>query len=90
MQLARPPEEIALGEVVAALEPSMEIVDCERQPCPLRGVCALKDALNDARSAFVERLDDYTLADLLADRRTSARVIRLVPRSDALARPAKR
>lgn len=77
MQLACPQAEIRVGEVVTALERSMEIVDCDSEPCPLRGSCALKHALDDARDAFVERLDDYTLADLLGDRRTSARVVRL-------------
>ncbi|MDZ7748653.1 MAG: hypothetical protein U5K43_07285 [Halofilum sp. (in: g-proteobacteria)] len=33
--------------------------------------------------------DEYTLADLLADRRTSARVVRLVPRPGALRRRAE-
>jgi Rrf2 family nitric oxide-sensitive transcriptional repressor len=89
MQLGWPAEEISLGEVVAALESSMEIVDCERQPCPLRGVCALKDALNDARDAFVERLDEYTLADLLADQRTSAQIVHLVSQPRNLARARK-
>lgn len=77
LRLAQPAGNIRLGAVVAVVERSMEIVDCDRQPCPLRGCCALKDALDDARDAFMQRLDAYTLADLLADRRTRHQIGRL-------------
>jgi Rrf2 family nitric oxide-sensitive transcriptional repressor len=75
--LAQTPERIGLGGVVTAFERSMEIVDCDRQPCPLRGDCALKGALADARDAFMERLDAYTLADLIGNPRTRAGLDRL-------------
>ncbi|MDZ7786914.1 MAG: Rrf2 family transcriptional regulator [Halofilum sp. (in: g-proteobacteria)] len=68
--LAQAPERIGLGGVVNAFERSMEIVDCDRQPCPLRGECALKGALADARDAFMQRLDAYTLADLIGNPHT--------------------
>lgn len=68
LALALPAERIRVGEVVVALEHSLQIVDCERQPCSLCGVCTLKDAFNDARAAFIERLNRYTLADLLDER----------------------
>lgn len=79
MRLARAPGEIHLGQVVTALERSMAIMDCDRQPCPLRGLCSIKEALDDARDAFVERLDRYTLQDLLADRRTAERIVWFAP-----------
>ena len=75
--LAQAPEHIGLGGVVSAFERSMEIVDCDRQPCPLRGDCALKGALADASNAFMERLDAYTLADLIGNPRTSDRLRRI-------------
>ena len=33
-------------------------------PSPLRRACRLKNALDRARTAFLDVLDDYTLADL--------------------------
>lgn len=85
--LARAPERIGIGDVVSAFERSMEIVDCDRQPCALRGHCALKAAFEDARDAFVARLTRYTLADLLGDART-VRQIRHIAHPVADARPA--
>lgn len=79
MILARAPAEIRIGEVVLALEHSLNIVDCERQPCPLCGACGLKTALDDARGAFVERLNHYTLADLLGQRPLVKRIRELEP-----------
>ncbi|WP_070987496.1 RrF2 family transcriptional regulator [Halofilum ochraceum] len=79
--LAQTPERIGLGAVVNAFERSMAIVDCDRQPCVLRGNCALKGALRDARDAFMDRLDAYTLADLLANPRTTREIHRIEHRS---------
>lgn len=68
--LGRSPEQIHIGEVVALMEETMDIVDCQRQPCPLCGACSLKDALNGAREAFIQHLNHITLADLLKNKRT--------------------
>ncbi len=75
--LAQAPDRIGLGAVVNAFERSMEIVDCDRQPCALRGNCALKVALDDARDAFRDRLDAYTLADLLGNAQTTQQIRRI-------------
>lgn len=67
MRLARRPADIVLGEVIRFTEPDMDIVPCfalENQACPLRRACRLKNALDRARTAFLDVLDDYTLADL--------------------------
>ncbi|WP_290650600.1 Rrf2 family transcriptional regulator [Aquisalimonas sp.] len=77
MQLGRPAETIRVGDVVELLEESMAIVDCERQPCPLRGACALKRSLENARHAFLAELNKVTLADLAADQQTSRRLLKL-------------
>lgn len=67
MRLARPASDIVLGEVIRFTEPDMDIVPCfalENQDCPLRRACRLRSALDRARTAFLEVLDEYTLADL--------------------------
>lgn len=66
VRLAKPPEEIGIGEVVRFLEPQMRLADCEN--CQLRPVCALEGLLGDALDAFLERLDQKTLADLATGR----------------------
>lgn len=79
MALAVDPEHIRIGDVVVSLEQSLAIVDCARQPCPLCGACSLKAAFDDARGAFVERLNRYTLADLLGHQAMSNRIRSLEP-----------
>ncbi len=71
VQLARAPEEIRLGEVVRAMEPHMDLVECfdpARATCVLTGACDLTGALRRARSAFLAELDAVTLADLVRSR----------------------
>jgi len=66
VRLAKPAAEIRIGAVVAELEGSGCLVDCGRGPCPLAGVCLLKQALDDAEHGFIRALDGYTLADVVA------------------------
>lgn len=61
--LAKPPEQIRLGQVVADTEPDMQLVDCAG--CAIAGVCALPQPLQDATRAFISVLDGYTLADIV-------------------------
>ncbi len=87
--LAQAPDRIGLGAVVNAFERSMEIVDCDRQPCALRGNCALKGAFEDARDAFMQRLNAYTLDDLMGNAGTRDRLHQLEqPVHGPLQRPA--
>ena len=70
LQLARPPAEIVVGDVVRDTE-NLALVEC-RSPrdggCPIAESCRLATALDRATQAFLEVLDDYTLADLLRPR----------------------
>lgn len=60
--LARPAEQIAVGQVVRALEKGMRLADCAT--CALRADCALSGVLAEALDAFLGVLDRYTLADV--------------------------
>jgi len=72
VRLARPAAEIRIGGVVAALEGSGCLVDCERGPCPLSGLCLLKRALDEAERGFIRTLDGYSLADVVAHKTGAA------------------
>mgnify|MGYP005839895375 CR=1 FL=1 len=64
--LARPPEQIRLGDVVAVLEADQALVDCfapGRCACTLTPRCRLKARLARAEAAFVDELNRGTLAD---------------------------
>lgn len=65
LRLGRPAAEIVLGEVVRYAEPTLDLVDCNEPACPLTAGCRLKTILNEARDAFLDTLDQHTLADLM-------------------------
>lgn len=66
IQLAKPPENINLGQLVRATEISLNLIDCKKpHPCPITPVCALIPIFNEAVNAFLTTLDKYSLADLV-------------------------
>ena len=70
-RLGRPAEDIVISDVVRLTEGSLDLVECfnpERNTCPLIGICRLSRALQKATRAFMEVLDDLTLADIAANR----------------------
>lgn len=72
IQLARPAEDIGLGEVVRATEENFALAECfegGEEACPLVHSCGLNEALNTALKAFMDVLDQYTIADLTNNER---------------------
>ncbi len=66
MQLARPAHMIGVGEVVRSTEPNMNLVECfdpKANACRIVRGCFLKAILYEARRAFMNALEQYTLAD---------------------------
>ncbi len=66
--LAKPPNEINLGELIRATENNFILVECFDAPtnkCPISGACVLSSILDDALDAFFVVLDGSTLEDLL-------------------------
>jgi Rrf2 family nitric oxide-sensitive transcriptional repressor len=66
MRLAMAPAALSLGELVRAVEPDFQLVEClgATDTCSLTGACRLTGIFNEALQAFLARLDGYTLADL--------------------------
>jgi Rrf2 family transcriptional regulator, nitric oxide-sensitive transcriptional repressor len=76
LRLNKRPVEINVGWVIRRTEPGWDLVECfdaVSNTCPIDGACGLKGALKRAQRAFLDELDDHTLADFL-------------PRAPALAR----
>jgi Rrf2 family nitric oxide-sensitive transcriptional repressor len=71
LRLARPAEEIGIGEVVRATEnlALVECMDSGTSDCVIESACGLRPVLREALAAFLAVLDGYTLADLVARRR---------------------
>ena len=66
-RLARPPEEITIGEIVALLEEGTGLLDCSDHPesCERAGICLTRDVWLEASKAMFDKLNSITLADLL-------------------------
>lgn len=68
--LAKSPDQIVVGDVVRATEEDFHIVECfnrENNTCVLTPICGLKHILNEALVAFMDVLDQYTIADLIKE-----------------------
>lgn len=89
--LARPPEEMMLGQVIRHTEPDMNMADCGS--CALRPACGLSSILRAATTAFLAVLDQHSLADAARDRTGLAALIAALPSpiptiNDACASPS--
>ena len=68
MRLGKDAAAIGLGEIVRHTEPDMALVPCFEAAdtsCVIRRCCVLQRALGEARHAFLDVLDDYSLSDLV-------------------------
>lgn len=91
LRLALAPEDISVGRVVRLVEDDLRIVECfdrETNTCPVAGPCALTGILDDALDAFLQVLDQHTLADLLGQRRALLRRLRVGAPEPVVARGA--
>lgn len=71
LRLSRQPEEINLRHVVEKMEPDFTLVACldpSRNNCKIIGACGAQPIVMEAREAFLEVLQKYTLQDSLSKR----------------------
>lgn len=71
VRLAKPPEAITVGEIVRITEAPLELAECfnpETNTCPLIGACNLSRTWHRALEAFLEVLDNVTIADIASNR----------------------
>ncbi len=68
MRLRKPPEEITIGAVLRVSEDDFCLVECfgENDTCRITSVCKLKRVLHKALKAYLEELDRWTIADIVA------------------------
>lgn len=76
ISLAAPAEEIGVGDIVRAMEPTLQMIDCKGSNCPLTPACLLKGVFSEATAEFLKSLDNYTVADLVRNRPQLLRLIR--------------
>lgn len=71
IQLAKSADKLKLGDLVRALEPNMDIVECfnqDKNTCRITKGCQLKHYLMEANNAFIATLNKYSLADISRDK----------------------
>ncbi|MGE5510260.1 MAG: RrF2 family transcriptional regulator [Bacteroidota bacterium] len=66
LTLAKPADEIRLGDVVRATEPDFALIECfaTGSQCVITGCCRLPRVINEALDAFLAALDRHTLASI--------------------------
>lgn len=69
LKLAMEPEAINIGKLIRKTE-KMELLECfgDNCKCPIENVCILFNAMRKAQKAFLDVLDDYTLADMVKNK----------------------
>lgn len=89
-RLAKPAEEIVVGDVVRLTEGPLHLVECfnpQSNTCPLIGICKLSRALHEATRAFMAVLDDLTLADIASNR--DDLLARIAPLEEGIVAPVR-
>jgi Rrf2 family nitric oxide-sensitive transcriptional repressor len=82
LSLAMKAEAIVVGQVVRATEGADMPAECfgdTPDDCSIARICRLRGVLRQAVDAFYAVLDDYTLADLVHNRASLARVLHIAP-----------
>jgi len=78
MRLARPADRIRIGDLVRDTEENMDLAECfnpRNRDCPMLPECALQAALITARESFLGTLNNYTVADLIANKQPPDEVV---------------
>ena len=80
LRLKQPPDQINVGALVRRYEPTWDLVECFDPPtntCPIAPACGLKGALHRAQRAFLDVLEEHTLADFLPRSAALTRLLRV-------------
>lgn len=80
IEMAKPPEQLTIGEVVRTMEPHFNLVECfnpQTNHCVVTPVCGLKHILAEANSAFLDVLDQYTISDMVDDKETAYQLLQI-------------
>lgn len=89
IRLRLAPEKIGVGRVVRDMEGDLSVVECrqhDRGTCTISTRCVLKRVMGEALQAFLAVLDEYTLADIVANRDQLIRLLQIQTPGDAGAR----
>lgn len=80
VRLARPAEDITVGQVVREFEPDFRLVECfdpDTSACRIQSACVLKATFGDALSLFLGHLDQVTVAELVQPQKKLQSLLRI-------------
>lgn len=79
LTLARPMQEITVGQVFRIFEGALPFTECSENggSCPLTAACRLKCILTDTLEGFYRALDAVIVADLVNDNAALTRLLKL-------------
>lgn len=80
IQLGKKAEEIRVGDVIRHTETHFNLAECfnpATDMCRISPTCRLKGVFHEARDAFLDVLDHYTLEDLVQNRNPILRLLSL-------------
>ncbi|MDD7987098.1 Rrf2 family transcriptional regulator [Lentisphaera marina] len=66
--LAAPAEEMRIGNIIKDIEPDLDLVQCfnkEKNTCPIIDSCRLAGLMYSGLNAFLEKMNEQTLADVI-------------------------
>ncbi len=70
-RLAKPANDITVGEIVRLTEDTLELVECfniNTNTCPLQRMCRLSRSIQRAFARFIDELDGISIADVVSNR----------------------
>lgn len=76
--LAKPADQIDIGQVIRLTEPNFHIVECfegATNTCPITGACGLKTWLFKAKENFLQTLDGVMLSEVSSKKQDLCRVL---------------
>ena len=79
IRLGKKPQDVRVGEVIRKTETHWDLAECFNagNQCKLSPSCRLKGVFEEARNAFLDVLDHYTLEDLVQSSKPIIRLLNL-------------
>lgn len=76
-ELALEPNQILIGDVIRETEKDLYLVECfnPQGDCPIVKACKLQHILAEALTAFLDTLNQYSLADITDNKRSIMKLI---------------
>ncbi len=71
LQLAQPPEEVTMYDVITAIEGPVVLAAClyDHDDCPMNGSCSIQNRWQAIQDTMISQLQSVTFADLLRESR---------------------